>query len=656
MTLGRFVSACSLLSMACAHESSSPSPAAAPASVSASQAVERPDPHSYAMPQHVRVEHLGLRLEVDFAARQLKGSATLRVVRLDPKATLDLDTRELEIQEVLAAQAGPTPPGALAEWEPSGPWMPAPWSLEERSPILGQALRISLPAKTDIVRIRYETSTGATGLQWLEPEQTADRSDGFLYTQSQAIHARSWLPCQDTPGVRATYDAVVVAAPHLRALMAAQMQPASTPGRHVFTMPEPVPAYLMALAVGRLEFQALGPRTGVWAEPSRLQAAASEFADVESMLRVGEALYGPYRWGRYDLLVLPPAFPFGGMENPRLTFATPTILAGDRSLVSLVAHELAHSWSGNLVTNATWADLWLNEGFTVYFERRIVEEIYGRTRAEMEAVLGRQELEVGLGELPPELTSLALDLRGRDPDDGLTVVPYEKGALFLRLLEESYGRPAFDAFLQRWFAEHAFTSVSTATFLAFLQTHLLGPGVLLPGRPPVDVDAWVYGHGLGPSAPRPTSEAFTAVDDARARFVAGSLAAPALPAGAWVPQQWLRFLRELPLDVPVERLQQLDAAWRLTASGNAEILAQWLEVGVRSGYREVDARLEAFLRGVGRRKFLTPLYRALLAAGRREDALRIYAAARPGYHAIARSSLDDLLAPPPSATPATEGF
>src|SRR5690606_33271883 len=364
---------------------------------------KRMDPHSFARPQEVRVEHLGLRLRVEFAARRLHAVATFRVQRHRPDAPLVLDTRDLAIESIRVARLGSDGAAdlSLAEWEPAAPWTTARWHLGTADGALGQPLEIALPDAMDVVRIVYRTSPDASGLQWLEPPQTADGVEPFLYSQSQEIHARSWIPCQDTPGVRHTFDAIVESDRPLQALMAAEGPVSLAEGRSAFRMPQPIPSYLLALAVGRLERRELGPRTAVWAEPSLVAAAAHEFADVESMLAAGEALYGPYRWGRYDLLVLPPAFPFGGMENPRLTFATPTILAGDRSLVSLVAHELAHSWSGNLVTNATWSDLWLNEGFTVYFERRIVEALYGRERAEMEAALGVQELEHVLRELPP---------------------------------------------------------------------------------------------------------------------------------------------------------------------------------------------------------------------------------------------------------------
>ncbi len=618
-----------------------------------------PDPHSVARPTEVRVWHFGLDLDVDFAARTLAGTITLAVQRDDLRAPLRLDTRALTIERVEVATA-PTPlrreDVVLVGLD--APWREATWHIGAADRHLGAGLQIDLDPGVDLVRITYHTAPEASGLQWLTPEQTGDHAAPFLYSQSQAIHARSWFPCQDSPGIRASYDARVRAPAPTVALMAADpIGPRATPadgGAQAFAMRQPIPAYLVALAVGRVEFRALGERTGVWAEPSMLDRAAKEFADIERMLDAIEGLYGPYRWGRYDVLVLPPAFPFGGMENPKLTFATPTIIAGDRSLVSLVAHELAHSWSGNLVTNATWADLWLNEGFTVYIERRIIEALFGRERADMDAVLGRQDLDEAFAELGADDQRLRLSLVGRDPDEGLSDVAYEKGALLLRALEEAYGRAAFDPFLLAWFEGHAFGSVTTVEFEAFAAEHL--PPAPLPGRTPVDLHAWLDAPGVPASAPVPRAAAFDAIDAVVPAFVAGDLAASALPQAGWTPQQWLHFLRALPEDTALERLVALDAAFGLTRSTNAEILAQWLELSIRHGHHGADAALESFLLTIGRRKFLMPLYRALLTADRGDEARRIFARARAGYHPITQASLDELLHPStaaaaPTATP-----
>ena len=275
------------------------------------------------------------------------------------------------------------------------PYKAVKFQLAKSDPILGAKLTVHVPASAMQVRLRYRTSPGASGLQWLDPARTAGKKLPFLFSQSQAIHARSWIPLHDSPGARVSFTATIRVPKGMTAVMAAEsrVRPAEKQmGIFRYRLSQSIPPYLVAMAVGDLSFRSLGKRTGVWAEPATLDDAATEFADLEAMVTASENNFGPYRWGRFDLLVLPPAFPFGGMENPRLTFVTPTILAGDRSLVSVVAHELAHSWSGNLVTGATWRNFWLNEGFTTYLERRIIESIYGRERADMEALLGLSEL------------------------------------------------------------------------------------------------------------------------------------------------------------------------------------------------------------------------------------------------------------------------
>ena len=306
------------------------------------------DHHSFANPDEIRLTHIDLDLDIDFDTETMSGTATMDVEFVDPEATeVVLDTRELTIESV--------------EVEVDGDWQTAGYELGEAETFFGSPLTIQLPTDARRVRVRYRTSPDASGPQWLEPEQTAGKEHPFLFTQSQAVHARSWIPLQDTPQVRVTYNATIHTPEELVAVMSAFNDPdAERNGVYRFEMPQAIPSYLIALGVGDLVFRPMGQRTGVYAEPAVADDAAREFEDTEQMLEISEGLYGPYRWGRYDLLILPPSFPFGGMENPRLSFITPTVIAGDKSLVALIAHELAHSWSGNLVTNATWDDMWLN--------------------------------------------------------------------------------------------------------------------------------------------------------------------------------------------------------------------------------------------------------------------------------------------------------
>jgi leukotriene-A4 hydrolase len=598
----------------------------------------RRDEHSFSNPDEVRLRRLELDLTVDFDRKELSGTATLDLLK-SPGSRLDaplvLDLKGPIIDEVWAD------PG-------NERWVPVRFELSRGDEIRGQALTIPLPAGANRVRVRYRTRPDAGALQWLDPSRTAGKKHPFLFTQSQAIQARTWLPIQDTPGVRFPYAATIRVPSGLKAVMAAEhLPPEADPTVFRFAMKEPIPSYLVALAVGDLAFRPLGPRTGVFAEPSMVDKAAAEFVDTEAMVEATEKRFGPYRWGRYDLLVLPPSFPFGGMENPRLTFATPTILAGDRSLVSLVAHELAHSWSGNLVTNATWRDFWLNEGFTVYLERRIIEAIYGPDRARMESLLGFQELGRELAQLPPKDQILHIDLAGRDPDDGMTRVPYEKGALFLSELERVFGRDRFDAFLKGYFDRHAFQSITTDIFLADLRAELFP---IDPAKAAgIDLDAWVEAPGLRASYVPPASARLDAIDRASKDWVEGKVMADRIRTDEWTTQEWLRFIRALPEDLAVDRLAELDAAFGLTGRENAEIAAEWLVVTVHNRYAPADARLDAFLTSIGRRKFLMPIYGELIRTPEGvERARAIYAKARPSYHPIAVESVDRLLRPKPA--------
>lgn len=497
-------------------------PSVADAAFTTAVATVNRDVHSFARPEEARVMSMDLDVAVDFEQKVLAGTSTLMVERLEGVREVVLDTRRLEIESVLIGA------GAQAQ--------PTPFELQEEDPNLGQALVIRLPEGGENrvqLTVSYRTSPNASGLQWLTAAQTAGKQEPFLFTQSQAIHARSWIPLQDTPAVRMTYTATIRTPAQLRAVMSASNDTSSAKhpdGIYRFEMPQAIPSYLIALGVGDLVFIPMSERTGVFAEPSIAEAAAREFADTEKMLQISEQLYGPYRWGRYDLLILPPSFPFGGMENPRLSFITPTVIAGDKSLVSLIAHELAHSWSGNLVTNATWRDLWLNEGFTTFLTTRIMEAVYGKARADMEYHLDVQGLKEEMAGMDDAEQMLAIDSTGRDPDDVFSGVPYTKGQMFLSWLEQAYGREAFDIFLREYFDKFSFTSITTDEFLAYLDAQLIQR---YPGKVTrAEVDQWVFKGGLPADDMVPVSGAFSSIDELSAAWTGGTCGwIKSIPAG-----------------------------------------------------------------------------------------------------------------------------
>jgi len=590
------------------------------------------DTHSYARPDEVRVTHVALDLRADFDARVLSGTATLTLQRNGSASQVVLDTKGLEIQRVSAGKAD------------------VPFALGKPDRILGQSLSVDLPPGANEITIAYRTSPDAEALQWLQPSQTAGGKRPYLYSQGEPIFTRTWIPTQDSPGIRQTYSARITVPRDLRAVMSAeQLTPqglGSKDGRTFeFRLTHPIPPYLIAIAAGNIAFREVGPRTGVYTEPGMLDAASHELADLEKMVTAADALLGPYRWGRFDVLVLPPSFPLGGMENPRLTFATPTIIAGDRSLVSLIAHELAHSWSGNLVTNATWRDFWLNEGFTTYVENRLMEALYGEGRAHMLQVLDRRGLEEEikrLGGPTSKDTILHVDLTGRDPDDGFSDIPYEKGATFLRMLETMFGRRTFDEYLRGYFERHAFQSITTAGFLADLRQHLLKGDAQLEQR--AKLQQWLYEPGLPANAPVPASDALARVEEDVKAFMAGTPASAITAASRWSTQEWQHFLGSLPDRLSATQLADLDRTFALSARGNAEVLFAWLRVAIRNHYTPALPALERFLTSQGRRKFLRPLYEDLMKTDwGQAEARRIYARARPLYHSVSTATLDPIV-------------
>jgi aminopeptidase N len=608
---------------------------AAHAAAPADPIVSGRDYHSFADPSAFRVKHLDLDLQTSFEDKRLSGVADLTIARHAPDATkLVLDTRDLTIRQTWWLRG-------------AGDLVPLRFTLGVRDPMLGTPLTIDLPPEANApefaVRISYQTRPEASGLQWVAAAQTAEKTHPFLFTQSQAIHARSWIPLQDTPQVRMTYSATIHVPPGMRAVMSAENSlELAANGVYQFRMPQAIPSYLIALGVGKLEFRATGPRTGVFAESSVVEAAAKEFSETEQMIEVSEKLFGPYRWGRYDLLILPPSFPFGGMENPRLSFITPTVIAGDRSLTALIAHELAHSWSGNLVTNATWRDLWLNEGLTVFLQGRIMLAVYGERREAMEEALDLATLRNELATLPASDQILAIDLRGRDPDDVFTQVPYIKGALFVSWLASRFGDGPVDKFLHQYFDQFAFQSITTEDFRAYLDANLLPqkPGAVKPA----ELDEWMKSPGLPKSAVLPHSDAFELVDTARQEWLAGKVAAANLPAKQWTTHEWVHFLDGMPAKLPATRLDELDSAYALTASGNSEIAFSWLRIAIRNEYAPAWPKLDSYLTTIGRRKLIKPLYEDLMKtpAGA-ERARAIYTRARPNYHPIATGTLDPIV-------------
>lgn len=618
--------------VACQNDQSkSPASDNTPAPVSVtSQPVDKADKFTYANYQDVRMTHLDLNLDVDFDRKVLDGVATIDFEKNNDNASeLVLDTRKLKIAKV--------------EVFDGSNWSVAPYGLSKEDKLLGQALTVSVAGDVEKVRIDYETSPEAEGLQWLSPDQTAGKEFPYMFSQGQPIHARTMAPVQDTPAVRITYTAKLRTPKELVALMSADQDP-YTPrdGEYEFEMPQPIPAYLLAFAVGDIDFKAINDHIGVYAEEYILEASAEEFSETPQMEVANADLYGPYRWGRYDLIVLPPSFPFGGMENPRLSFLTPTLVAGDKSLTNVVAHELAHSWSGNLVTNATWRDAWLNEGFTSYVENRVMEALYGERRAVMEQALDMEGLKRDVSEASrPELTHLKMPEDISHPDDAFSLVSYIKGANFLFFLEDRFGREHFDPFLKNYFDTYAFKSVTTEDFLNYMNDNLRNrfPDAVTDA----EINAWVYGPGIPDTARSPKSDAFEMVSATQKAWISGDMAAKDIDTAKWSTHEWLHFINSMPAGLSSDQMAELDAAFSFTGTSNAETAYAWYMQAIKNGYKPAVNDIENFLMTVGRGKFIYRLYGALKENNRSDFAKRVYQNARAGYHPIAQRRIESIL-------------
>ena len=571
------------------------------------------DPDSYSNPSEVAITHMNLDLNIDFEKQQIIGVAELTLNNKTKTDSLVLDTYDLSIQKVTIGE----------------PEVKTQYKVGNKDSVLGSPLVIKIDDQTKIVKIYYTTSPNAPALQWLDATQTTDKSNPFLYTQSESIFARCWVPCQDTPNNRFTYSAKVKVPKDLLALMSAENpKEKNADGIYTFEMRKSIPSYLLALAVGDLKFSELGPRTGVYAELSVLPKAALEFIDTEKMLRSAEKLCGPYLWGRYDILVLPPSFPYGGMENPRLTFITPTIIAGDKSLTNVIAHEIAHSWSGNQVTNATWNDSWLNEGFASYIEKRIIEELYGFEYKEMLAVLDYNNLVSRMDRQAKETKSAS-------------GIGADKGALFLRTIEEAVGREKFDKFLSDYFQQFKFQSMTSAKFEKYLNEKLIKGDSELDNK--ISINEWLYKPGMPSNTVVPQTEQFDIVHGEVIAWL-NELPAKELNTKLWNTYYYLEFIKELPSNMSQLQLKELDEVFGFTSSHNSEILCEWLQKAIHSNYKPAVDRLSNFLMSVGRIKLIKPLYSKLAETEKgKKLALEIYTKARPFYHPIAQRRIDKLL-------------
>ena len=594
------------------------------------------DNHSYSNHSEIRTKHLHLELEVNFENKTIYGVARHEMDKHNADLAI-FDMKGLKIKKVTLGKGKETP---------------TDYTIGKHDDLLGSPLSIKVDPTTKYINIYYQTSEESEALDWLSAEQTSGKKHPFLYTQGQAILTRTWIPLQDSPMNRITYSADVKVPSELLAIMSAtNPQTKNSKGEYHFKMEQKIPSYLIALAVGALTYTKLGKICGVYSEPELAAACKYEFSDLPKMITAAESIYGPYQWEQYDIIMLPYSFPFGGMENPRLTFANPTLLAGDKSLVSVVAHELAHSWSGNLVTNATWNDFWLNEGFTVYFENRIMEKIEGKKIADILAEIEYQDLLVALDDIEnsdhPEDTELKLQLDHRNPDDGMTDIAYVKGAFFLRTLEQAVGRKKLDAFLTNYFNDHAFKSITTEDFVADLKNKLL-----FPNKIDFDVEGWIYKPGIPDNHVKIHSsrlEQMTLlaeqVNNGENIFIGAFKKAK---REDYITQEWQTFVRGLSGSVSAETLAKLDNQFQFSAESNPGIKSDWFKLSVRNGYKGALPEMEKYLIKIGRRWYIEGIYKELMNSKNKEYhkfARETFEKAKNGYHAVTKNTIKDIVNP-----------
>ena len=585
------------------------------------------DSHSFSNPAEAVVKHLDLDIKVDFDTQTISGKASWTIDNISKGNEIIFDENTLNITKV-----------TLGNDEKE-----TQFKLGDSVEFHGKPLRITIEPNTTKVNIYYNTTKDGVALQWLKPEQTADKKKPFVFSQGQSIWSRTWIPCQDSPGVRFTYNAKVSVPKDLMALMSAvNPQQKNDTGVYTFKQDKPIPSYLMAIAVGDVEFKSIDNRTGVYAEHSQIDKAVWEFAKLGDMVNAAEKLFGPYRWGRYDVIVLPPSFPFGGMENPNLTFLTPTVLSGDRSLTSLLAHELGHSWSGNLVTNASWDETWLNEGFTTYVEHRIGEEVFGVNEAKMQDVLSRKVLKDNVNELGKESpdTRLKIDLSGKNPDEGLSDIPYEKGYAFLQTIEAAVGRKQFDTFLTNYFNDHAFQSINTEAFVAYINKKLIKGDIVLADK--IKLDEWIYKPGIPSNILTPVSEDFNAIDAIQKTWRKTGVKGLSQKIKSTNEKQ--HFIDYLPNDLTVKEMTEIDKECNFTNGGNFVVKRQWFIIAIQHQYKVAYPAIENFLTSYSRTYSLTPLYKEMIKTpDGKVWAKQIYAKAKPGYHATTVEALEKIL-------------
>ena len=581
-----------------------------------------------------------------FDEQKLKGTVLHKLRSITDAETKEilLDTSYLDISEVLVDG------------------IPARWSLLPRFEPYGSALKIELAKAVPLdkvveVSIDVATTSSCTALQWLTPAQTSNKKHPYMFSQCQAIHARSIFPCQDTPDVKAPFTFNIKSAlPVIASGLRDSSNPTSASASrqlYKFHQPIPIPSYLFAIASGDIATAKIGPRSTVATGPDELEGCKWELeADTERFIEIADSIVYPYAWGEYNVLILPPSFPYGGMENPIYTFATPTIISGDRQNVDVIAHELSHSWSGNLVSNASWEHFWLNEGWTTYLERRIQAGIHGDDAfRDFSAIIGWKALTDSINQFGEqhEFTKLVVDLKGKDPDDAFSSIPYEKGFIFLYHIEKLIGKDSFDKFIPYYFTKWKGRSLDSYDFKATLLEYFEKDEKISAKLQQIDWDTWFYAPGFPPKPHFNTkladivyelSDKWQALSNGDSNFKPSDKDMGGLTANQQVVFLERMLLAQKPLSAAYAVL--MGNIYGFKETKNVEVSSRYYQLAMKAGDSTILSSVADLLGQVGRMKFVRPLYRGLIKRDLKL-AEATFEENKDFYHPICRQMVEKIL-------------
>ena len=542
---------------------------------------------------------------MDFHKRALIGDAVLCFIKINPNAKfLILDVKDIRIQSI--------------KDETTGGHLKFNFGAPNQ---FGEKLVVQIPttvSKKGELRISYKTSPKSKALTWLSPPQTAGKKYPYMFSMAPTIHARTIFPCQDTPSVKTTFSAAITAPKNLTVLMSAtRARTKIIDDKRVskFKQQIPVMSYLIAIAVGAIESRRIGPRSQVWSEAELIEKAAFDFSETDEMIKTAEQLCGPYEWKIFDILVLPPSFIYGGMENPCMSFLSPTALSGDKSNADVIAHDIVHSWAGNLVTNVNFEHFWINEGVTTYLERKVIGKLDGEPSRHLHAILKWKDLEAEVESLGPSnhLTALVTNLTTVHPDNALTEIPFEKGSTFLWYLEDVVGgATVFEPFLKSFFKDFSKQSIDSEQFKSYFIKYFYNVEALQT----IDWDTWLYKPGMPIYKPQFDNSMAKKCWNLAKKWKQWNMKRRKvwkIEFHSFSPLQKQEFLSSLFNGPPLNhlKLNSMEKLYSLNGSPNYEILFRWIRLGIKARWIPIVQPALKLLSEQGRLKYSKQIFKDL---------------------------------------------